>query len=392
MDKERILFLLDRHAEGIASQEEENELDQWLETFSNSNSTFRFDESEREQLTETMLRQLHEETAAIKVLPLGNKRKSSLWKWMAAAAAVGFFIALAGYYLLQNRQNLLSDIAHKELQDVAPGGNHAILTLANGRQILLDSASNGQLASQAGVKVIKLDSGMLYLAGTGNQKGLMQYNTLTTPRGGQYKLILPDHTQVWLNAESKIRFPIMFAAEKREVEMEGEAYFEVAKAYTTVSGSNSGKLKPFLVHSGNQEVEVLGTHFNIDAYPDEKSIKTTLFEGKVRVNNTTGKNVLLNPGQQAVNSTGNLKITVPEDLDAVVAWKNGLISFEGSDVGTLLQQIGRWYDVEIEYEKGVPEGTLTGDISRYTSLSNVAKILDMNGIRCTIKGRKLIIK
>ncbi len=377
MDKQRLLYLLDRHAEANASEAEEAELDQWLAELSNQSEDFLFGEQERAQMTEEMLARLHAQMSP-KHLSTGIVRKIAVWKWVAAASVL--LVLISGYIWQRSHTNSEVVLVKSQEKDIAPGGNHAVLTLANGQKIVLDSASNGQLSSQPGTTVIKLDSGIISYAG-GNTTVSTQYNTLETPKGGQYELILPDKTHVWLNAASRIKFPIQFAKEAREVEVLGEAYFEVTH----------NPKKPFLVNTSWQTIKVLGTRFNISAYAEDKMEKTTLLEGKVQVINTTGKTAVLVPGKQVANNSNALTITTPDDLAAVTAWKNGLISFSGVEVPLLLRQLSRWYDITIIYKGKVPEGTLSGDISRYTSLSNVIKILRMNGIECQLQNRNLIV-
>lgn len=245
-------------------------------------------------------------------------------------------------------------------QDVTPGTNGAILTFSNGKTIVLDTARNGQLTEG----VTKNDGSV---AISGNS---VEYATLTTPRGKQQQLVLHDGTKVWLNAASSIRFPSSFTGDRREVEITGEAYFEVAE----------NKTKPFIVHAGQSKVEVLGTHFNVMAYGNENSMQTTLLEGSVKFRHGD-KTVLLKPGQQS-QLTSNKEIVLIRDADVetAVAWKNGKQAFSKSDIRSIMRQIERWYDIDVEYKGEVPKRTFSGDISRSANLSELLKLLEASDI------------
>ena len=272
--------------------------------------------------------------------------------------------------------------------DVAPGGNKAVLTLANGAVIILDSAHTGTLAQQGNTAVIKQDNGRLAYNALHDSSASVRatevlYNTLATPRGGQYQLVLPDGTKVWLNAASSIRYPTAFAGHERRVEVTGEAYFEVAK----------NTAMPFYVKMNNgAAVEVLGTHFNINAYDDEPARKITLLEGSVKVSGKTA-NVVITPGQQARLTTQNsiLKVTDDVDVEEVMAWKNGAFQFEGADIQSVMRQIGRWYDVEVEY-KGNISLHFAGTISRNVNISQVLEMLERaGGVKTVVTGRKITV-
>ncbi|HJU45510.1 MAG TPA: FecR domain-containing protein [Chitinophagaceae bacterium] len=274
--------------------------------------------------------------------------------WFRYAAAI---ILLAGATIAivvsSDRRSAKSgtDLSKRFKNDVAPGGNKATLTLADGRTIVLDSTQNGTIATQGGSSIIKLSNGQIRYDLKGLSQGSVSWNTLSTPRGGTYQITLPDGSKVWLNAESSITYPVAFTGNERRVELvDGEAYFEVAK----------DSKRPFIVSvDDNMEVEVLGTHFNVNAYEDEEVIKTTLVEGKVKVNksNKSNESLLLIPGQQAKVNIENETITVINDVDTeeAIAWKEGLFYFEDDDIKTVMRQLARWYDVEVEYEGKVPD-------------------------------------
>jgi ferric-dicitrate binding protein FerR (iron transport regulator) len=209
------------------------------------------------------------------------------------------------------------------------------------------------------------------------------YNTLGTPRGGQYRLMLPDGSKVWLNAISSIRYPAAFTGKERVVEITGEAYFEVAKDAT----------HPFkvLVHNGDMEISVLGTHFNVNAYNDEPIIKTTLVEGSVKVTRDK-QTAVIKPGEQTeLNSSGALKIIHDADIDEAVAWRNGLFEFQDADLQSILRQVMRWYDVEVDYQGNIPERFFTAIISRDKTLTGVLEILKLSDIDYKLDGKKLVI-
>ncbi|AYL94400.1 FecR family protein [Mucilaginibacter celer] len=313
-------------------------------------------------------------------------RKKRSWFSYAAAASILVFLS-AGLYLYRQpkQQNPVKNNIVKN--DFLPGGNKAILTLANGSTLSLTGGNKGLLARQGITNINKKEEGKVEYRPaaddlTAAKPAGVMYNTVTTPKGGQYQVALPDGTKVWLNTASSIRFPTAFNGTERQVEITGEVYFEVAK----------NKEKPFIVTSGNQKVTVLGTHFDINAYPDENVVKTTLLEGSVKV--TTGGNmVLLKPGQQAQLDNGN-KLIVSNDVDPdeVIAWKNGYFQFNKADIKTIMNQISRWYDVEVKYEGQIEPGHYYGKISRNVNASKVLKVLELSGMHFTIEGGKIIVK
>ncbi len=298
--------------------------------------------------------------------------------WAAAAVLV---LAVTAWFWWQPAAstNAMAGLEDSVLQ-VVPGGNKAVLYLAGGQAITLDTAGNGAIASQGGVQVIKLDSGQLAYQG-GGQNGEVTYNTLATPRGGQFRIILPDGSSVWLNAASTLRFPTAFTGSERIVELKGEAYFEIAK---------NAKM-PFRVKVKEMSVQVLGTHFNVMAYDDESSIRTTLLEGAVKVNQ--GSHTLeMRPGQQvSAHPAGNMSIQDGVDVEEVVAWKNGYFHFNHESLQGVMRQIGRWYDAEISYEGEIPDREFGGKIARGSSVKDVLKILELSNVRYRIEGKKIIV-
>jgi hypothetical protein len=293
----------------------------------------------------------------------------------------------AAYWVIpkQNNEKITASIAApgKQTAKILPGGNHAILTMADGSKIVLDSVQNGNI--QSGGATISKQGGVLVYDGSSPAKSAtaaVAYNTLTTPRGGQYKLILADGSKVWLNASSSLHFPTAFTGKERNVELTGEAYFEVAK----------NKEKPFRVNVNGMQVEVLGTHFNVNAYADENSIKTSLLEGSVKIKRGDVSG-LLKPGQQGILESNNNDLRIKEvNMDEVIAWKNGLFQFNGAGIKTIMLEISRWYNVEIVYSGKVPQRSFVGKISRDAALPDVLKILELSNVKFNVIGRKIIVQ
>ncbi|MBN8864935.1 MAG: FecR domain-containing protein [Sphingobacteriales bacterium] len=327
-----------------------------------------------------------EQTAEVAVIPFYRKTG---WR---VAAAVAVLLTVAGLYLLINRKPATPAplVQTNTPADIAPGREGAILELSDGRKLVLDSLGNGMVATQEGSAVV-LNNGELQYRSASNASEIV-YNTVSTPKGRQFRLQLADGTKVWLNAASSLRYPAVFAGNERLVEVTGEVYFEVAK-----QADESGKRKPFRVKINDQtQVEVLGTHFNINSYADEASINTTLLEGSVRIVNGQ-QNTLLQPGQQAqINgkSAGTKAIRVVNDvaLDKVMAWKDGLFDFQDASLEEVMRQLERWYDLEIVYEKGIPKLEFVGKMGRDLSLANVLRGLEMSNVHFRIEeGRRLVV-
>lgn len=304
--------------------------------------------------------------------------------WFRYAAAI-ILIFGTGAYLYINNQKKETVVAEKNnsvpLQnDVLPGSNRALLTLSDGRSIVLDSAANGQLAMQSGSRVVKKDGQIIYDPEDISSKNVV-YNTMSTPRGGQYKLTLPDGTKVWLNAATSITFPIAFIGKERRVRITGEVYFEVTK----------NAQQPFVVDvDGKSLVEVLGTSFNINSYQDESEIKTTLIEGSVKVTNQN-QNTVIAPGQQAIVSLNKeLRIANP-NIDQVIAWKDGKFNFNNADLYTVMRQLGRWYDIQVKYEGNISNEIFQGELTRDLTLYQVLKILGKMEIKFRLEGKTLIV-
>ena len=411
----RIDELIIKHLLQEISEKEKQELDQWLNS-SEKNRYFFEQVMDRDDLKqkwkdynevdETQLWQSI--TGKIPELYTTNAEIPNTFKWrrIAIAAAIISIVAFISWYFLVNKINKVvennSSVIAKN--DVTPGGNKAVLTLADGTTIILDNAKNGSLAQQGSTAITKDKGKVTYDASSSPltiDHSPLTFNTISTPRGGQFSVILPDGSQVWLNAASSIRFPVTFTGSERKVMLTGEAYFEVAPIRL-----RSGQKMPFKVvmqktTGGTTEVEVLGTHFNINAYDDEAVQKTTLLEGKVKVSVTGGQpatrnpqpETILTPGQQAqVTEAGTIRRISDVDTELAVAWKNGRFQF-GTNIQTVMRQIARWYDVEVVYQGKMPEYEFVGQISRFNNVSEVLKLLEMTGgIRFQIKDKKIIVK
>lgn len=309
----------------------------------------------------------------------------SRWKQWTAAAAILLLAATGAYLWLNQQASSPVAVTEKKQQatgnDVAPGKYKAKLTLADGSTVVLDSAGTGALAQQGHMQVLNKEGGLVYEGFKGTSKELL-YNTLTTAKGEIYSLLLSDGTRLWLNSGSSIRYPVVFSGTERTVEITGEVYFEVAK----------NEKQPFAVTARGQTVKVLGTHFNINAYSDEATIRTTLLEGSVAVTPPgSTKPVLLKPGQQAAVTQAAVDVIANADTEAAVAWKNGYFQFNEADLKTVMRQLERWYDVEIVYEGNVPQPVFSGKLSRNAQASQVLKVLEQNRVHFRIEGKKIIV-
>lgn len=316
-----------------------------------------------------------------------------LWLRYSVAATVLLVLSVTAYFFIAKEGRGAGFVAFKK--DIAPGDNRAVLTLANGRTIILDTAGQGTLAHEGGAVIRKTRNGqVVYDLSAASADFNTGYNTISTPKGGQYEVVLPDGSHVWLNASSSIRFPATFTEKERRVEITGEAYFEVAKLLKTKnlrSAASQGERVPFIVEAEGQKVEVLGTHFNINAYKNEEAIRTTLLEGSVKVSKAK-EAVLINPGEQAQVNPGGTISVVPANTESAVAWKNGMFSYKREDLRSVMRQIERWYDVDVQYEGKIPRTLFTGKVHRNVSLSQALEIISYLDVRFEIDGRTVIVK
>ncbi len=302
------------------------------------------------------------------------------WKNWVAAASLALAVGVGATYILDKEipSDTQAVAVIQEINEITPAISGAILTLADGSKIVLDSLGNGQVAQQSNTTISNKDGKLIY----NSQKGASTvYNTMSTPKAEKYSLQLADGTKVWLNASSSIKFPTAFSGKTREVSITGEAYFEVS----------SNKNKPFIVDAGGMKVEVLGTHFNINSYDDEEVIRTTLLEGSVVINQNM-KSKKLYPGQQAVvNTIGDISLEKNVNLSQVMSWKNGLFYFENSSLQEVMRELSRWYDVDVVYVNGIPKRNFEGEIQRNLKLSEVLRILELNKVKFKVEGRTVLI-
>lgn len=341
------------------------------------------DQDEISLMFEQMLQKatpLQSTSEEIPLIPVHKHSRRLVWRIAAACLLV---LLGAGAYLWLNPSTKTTAPAQHTLAkqpEIAPGGNRAILTLSDGTTINLDDAANGTVAQQGNASLIKNADGELLYRADQKQSSALYYNTMTTPRGGQFKLVLPDGTQVWLNASSSIRYPAVFNGTERKVTMEGEVYFEVAHQ----------KNHPFIVVANGTEVHVTGTHFNVNAYADESVIKTTLLEGSVTVKKGDAF-ANLKPGEQVESGNNGLSMVNAADVEETVAWKNGLFSFNGDDLPSIMRQLARWYNLEIQYEGAVPKRLFTGKVFRSMNLSETLKVFELSNVHFRIEGNKLTV-
>lgn len=353
---------------------------------------------------EMMSADLPEETDHVRLTTVYNKVTAQIhvkketegiirrrfWPRIAVAAAIATIVFGAGlfYYKQRVNQEQLNQTAFKN--DIAPGKTGATLTLSSGKKIILSNAKNGQLAEESGVKIAKTADGQLSYEikdsrTTGSGTGLITTNTLATAKGETYQVRLPDGTKAWLNAASSIRFPSSFTGSKqRRVDITGEVYLEVYK----------DQKHPFIVLSGDQKIEVLGTHFNVNSYADDNTVKTTLLEGAVRISSplTSRNDLVLKPGQQSIFTEKNIQVRAV-DIGEIVAWKQGNFRFVDQSVTDIMKQVARWYNVDVVYEDMVSDIKLNASISRNRNLSQVLKMMEKTDeVHFKIEGRKIFVR
>jgi transmembrane sensor len=385
-DKDKLSDLAEKWRKGTITEEEKIAFNTWYNSFDDTELTVEEDGTP-EDLGEYLNKGINSR------LDLRfPKRRNARLKYSFLAAAILFLVSGTALYLSLNKST--GDQIKKTSQIVSviePGGNKATLTLANGEKISLTDTTNGQIAEQSGICVTKTTDGQLVYtiknpAVASLAKNKIQFNTIETPVGGQYQINLPDGTKVWLNAASSLKYPTQFAGNQRKVELTGEGYFEVSK----------DKKRPFTVVTDQQQVQVLGTHFNVNAYKEEHAIKTTLLEGSVKVSKTAelqneSNSKLLSPGEQATLKQASFKVG-QVDVNNVVAWKNGYFTFGDEDLEVSMRKLSRWYNVDITYDGKFDNISFGGTISRSKSLEEVIKILELTRkMKFKIEGRRIIV-
>lgn len=369
--------------EGTITPEEKEELENWYRETPDSSVIISSSLAKDEDELRRLLLQKTREKAGIDETKTGNRRG-----FVRVAAAVIFVLmGTAGYFWIKNNTTAPLDDDNKIVtsareDEILPGGNKAILTLSDGRKIVLDSLREGEISQEGDIIVLKLQDGTIAYDGDQSTSKNVEYNTITTPRGGQYQIVLSDGTKVWLNAQSSLKYPTSFNGNERKIELKGEGYFEVAHRDN----------QPFVVSVNGMEVKVLGTHFNINGYGDDNKTVTTLVEGKVELN-AEGNTTIMRPGDQAtLNDHGDVQVQ-KVDVETAVAWKDGYFDFQGKRLHEVMRQIARWYDVEIVYKGQQPDIKFGGKMERALTLDAVLQILELSKVKFKVeKGRKLIVE
>lgn len=385
--------LLHKMASGKASEEDKKSFEAWLDSLTDDEYQQFMDEYQKISLNYTskisndlwdkIEYQILSHDSEVKGL---RKRKFLL----PIAASILFAFGVSMFFLLGRPNQLGSEkkmSANLVLHEIVPGSNKAILKLDDGTRINLED-SDEEILLQSGYLITKTKNGKLVYgenkSPNDDSKGV-HYNTIETPKGGQYQVVLPDGTKVWLNAFSSLKFPTAFKGKERNVELIGEAYFEVAK----------NEKQPFIVNTGREIVRVLGTHFNINSYRDEKLSKTTLVEGKVKislaVDSAEMNSLILNPGEQSINNSKRLEI-ITTDVQESLAWKNGEFMFNNDDIESVMRKISRWYDVEVIYPQAIKNSRIWGSVSRFEDISEVLKTIELTGsIHFKVEGRRVYV-
>lgn len=376
MDKLNIQDLLQKYRDGSINSEELALLETWY---------LQWQPEDLDVSYEELLAVKEEVWQAVAPLPAKTIR-IRLWPGIAAASLL-LLLSASTYYLLRTpTKKPEAAIANSPAPDIKPGSNKALLTLSNGKQIALTDVQNGTIANQGSVVISKKANGQLVYgsSNTGSTADEILYNTITTGRGGQYQIVLSDGTQVWMNAESSITYPVRFLHEERKVVASGEVYFEIAH----------NENQPFKVTSANQEIMVLGTSFNVNAYADETAISTTLLTGSIKIRNLiSGKSGLLIPGQQSTIIKDKDQISIKKvNAEAAISWKNGYFLFDGQDIKSIMKTMSRWYDVDVEYNYHNTSERFGGTFSRSSNLSEILHNLEQVGhIHFNIQAKKITV-
>ena len=382
-DKERAAGLIAGHLQGTLSDAEQQELDAWIG--GDAWNRAYFEQAVSPAFLDGLMSEYHKAgemesdlRAAIHLKLRRPAGKIIIWKtWIRVAAAIILTLGI-GIFTWYKTSAPQPGIATTPAQPVPPGRQGAILTLSDGRQVTLDSLPNGVVADQNGSRAAVVNGQLAYHP-VSPATSAITYNTITTPRGRQYQLALPDGTKVWLNAASRIVFPTAFTGKERKVTIDGEAYFEVAR----------DAQRPFRVSAAGTDIEVLGTSFNINAYQDEHDVRTTLMEGSVKVYGAHA-NIVLKPGQQAVVNH-QLQMDADVNIGQVIAWKKGLFDFDSTGIATVMKQLSRWYDIDVRYEGKAPDVLVTGKMDKGLNLNEIMEFLTKMEVKCRLTGRTVIV-
>jgi hypothetical protein len=400
MNNERLRSLLEQYFNDAISDADREELLSYLnnnpgevlsavdEEMLNLKGTPEFDNTRAQKvLADIKADSRFKDDAIVPVPVIGKNSIVKLYAgWVKIAAAVLIFVSVGFYFVRRQKMGAVKNEVANTKARIVPGGNKAILTLATGKSIVLDSAANGALANLGKSQVNKVGDGKLVYDVLPNAThagvNAVLYNTLTIPPGGQYQVVLPDGTQVWLNSSSSLSYPTEFSGNSRTVKLTGEAYFEVAK----------NKDKPFYVEMNNVQVKVLGTHFNISAYADDNDLTTTLLEGSVQISKN-GSQALLKPGQQAVIGSNANAITVSKaHINEAMAWKNGYFMFNDDNIVDIMKKVSRWYDADIDYKGNFSNQRFGGTFTRSKSITDLLKNLEqISNVHFKITGRRITV-
>lgn len=375
MTKHELKVLYDKCTSGKCTPEEQRLFEEYHDNFDLSDIPWTAEMGDSDAIKKQITDQLH------KSLHKSHKRKFA----SAFAMVVCVFLAFAiGIYTMNNRPtgNAGASNNPNTKNVIVPGSNKATLTLAGGKKVVLDNLKSGSFLNQNEISIQKSNDGRIVYSGTNIQtNGASAINVMTTPRGGQYQLVLSDGTVVYLNAETSVKFPVVFNGSERIVELSGEAYFEVA---------HDGK-RPFKVLCKGQQITVLGTHFNVNAYDDDQVIKTTLLQGSVKLN-SGGKQVMLTPGEQASLLTDRSFVINKVNAEDAISWKKGYFLFRNENIKSIMKQVSRWYDVDIDYRKGTENIKLGGTVSRFEQIDDLLKTIQLTeSVHFKIEGRRVIV-
>jgi transmembrane sensor len=368
--------LYERCISGRSTPEEQKLFEEYKDNFNLIDTPWTAEMGDYESTKATLIHDLEMRLTESKT------KRLKKWYWVAAASLLIGFTAVI-FITKRRDQNLSAYQLVVHSSTIKPGRNQAILILANNSRIVLDDSKDGAVSTQSHVTIVKDKNNRLVYKKAESVTPVQDevYNTIITPRGGQYELVLSDGTKVWMNADSRLKYPVSFTGKDRVVQLEGEAYFEVAK----------NKLMPFKVLTGEKTVEVLGTHFNVNAYPDEP-YQTTLLEGSVQLSFKNGPSTVLSPGDQGIlNSKQQFNVIQVNAIDAV-AWKNGIFLFKKENIQSVMKKISRWYNVEVYYQGDVYNKKLGGTVSRYENISDLLKTIQLTeNVHFKINGRRVTV-
>lgn len=378
-----IATLISRSQQGTLTAEEQTQLDEWIAASEEHRQVWMELNDPNVQQQQVRALAQFDETAALERFLADKPEKTKvrfLYRWKWAAAILVLALGVTTYFSLTNQTKRANIARH----DVLPGKNGAILTLADGSQLVLDSMGDGKIATQHGTEISLQNNELVYDATSAT--GEAAINTITTPKGRQFHITLPDGTEVWLNAASSISYPVAFKGKERTVKISGEIYFDVANR----------SWQPFIVEADQMKLEVLGTSFNVNSYTDEQAIQTTLLTGAVKVTALTGNqdDKVLVPGQTAILNKPDASLTITDTKDAtkITAWKNGLFNFDGLDLYSVMRQLERWYNIDVAYV-GKPENVIfKGKMHRNTNLSDVLQVLETMDVKFELKGNILYVR